>query len=352
MLTDDQHRFVDMLMAEEDDNNIVVSSSQSVLQAGNYLNDMRKGVIQPLGTRFKEFNEITGGGYHWRQVHVIGGRSGVGKSALLNMLKDDFRKARQPLHILVHTMEMNAYELEIRSICEKFSVTKHQLTGHAEINKALLPEIKKYRETLGDERITYVESQSTVSGIERMLYEVALEQGVRFFVKARNGSLVPDEGRKKDQDGNALVDKGLVYTLDHTVLVKKDRGQNELDMLSKLIQAMIRVRKRMKICVILFSQLNRNIMQKDRLQLDGRGWMKELQYPQPGDIRGSDEIMYGTDFLMIVHAPEQFGIQSYGPHEWPTNQRLYWHILKQRYGGLGIMHMKNELAYSRIVQVN
>lgn len=338
--------FIELLMRPQTaDAAMIISSRDSIRQAAEYINLMRSGQILPLATRFPAINQLMGGGFHWQQVAILAGRSGSGKTSIVNMFKQDFLKSPQPKHILMHELEMKASDLDIRTLLSEFSLTHHQLTGHAPIpdEETILPLIREFREQMASDALEYMEDSLTVPEIERLIYHTALRHHVRFYIKADGGKLL------KDDKPYTRHDKGLIYILDHSLLTDKN-GSSEQQMLSDLIKMGIRVKKRLKICLIILSQLNRDILHASRMQLEAREGTpaKEMQFPQVGDIRGSDEMTFGADTIIIAHNPETLGIHSYGPRGWPTGNRIFMHFLKQRFGGLGIFAFRNELAYSRL----
>ncbi len=137
------------------------------------------------------------------------------------------------------------------------------------------------------------------------------------------------------------IGKPLVIFIDHARLVKKG-GQSEYEMLSSLIEMCMLVKKEIKCCIILLSQLNREIEKTERVQ------NPQGHYPMRSDLFGSDAIFQGSDYVCVIHRPELLSIPFYGQQRLPVENMVYAHILKSRDGEPKILRFINQLKYNRL----
>jgi replicative DNA helicase len=120
-----------------------------------------------------------------------------------------------------------------------------------------------------------------------------------------------------------MKDKWLIVFLDHTLLVRGDRSEQEREILTNLQKLFIEVKKYGATTIIQLSQMNRNIENTDRIV------NRSLNFPMRSDIMGSDAIFQSSDYVIVLHRPEILGIKEneYGPSNWPVKNLIYMHIL-------------------------
>ena len=337
MTHEEKVAFLDKLCEPDDLDEVeFITQEQAQKQAIEEINNYASQTWQPIKTRWPIFNEHLNGGLFWNEINVLMARSGGGKTAFLSQIKDDALNPdlnNQHLRVLIHSLELTANQMEQRAISSKAQATIGQLRkkGVSSVAKA-------------DKRLLYVERSGTAQQIERMIYRACINWGIKPYVKLHGGRLVKDDTPRHSND------VGMLYGLDHTLLARKDSRQTEMDMLGELMRVCMRVNQRFKIVIIDLSQMNRNILSDYRMQHNAPkgAASKQWQYPQESDLRGSDEMLYGTYNLFALHNPEKLGIRSYGPSDAETKRRIFLHILKQRNGGLGIYELENKLAQGRL----
>jgi replicative DNA helicase len=67
------------------------------------------------------------------------------------------------------------------------------------------------------------------------------------------------------------------------------------------------------------------------------------------DLYESDSVWQASDFVIIIHRPDQLGIAEYGINRLPSDGKIFLHILKVRDGEGGIViQYENELNFSNI----
>jgi replicative DNA helicase len=263
------------------------------------------------------------GGIEWNTVHTIGGRSGSGKTAILNQLETElgFLNDDVDFEILSFNFEMLARNLVGRKFASKLNKTTKELysgkvgefLGDSDYEKVL-----KVGKDISQLKVTYVEHSGTVEQIETTIHN--------FYANlyAKN------------------PENGLIVLLDHTILVRGKRGEMERLVLAELMTMFNRLKKLYKISFVVLTQLNREIESSDRMA------NPHAHFPLRKDIFGGDMVYQFSDVVMVSMNPEQMGLQSYGPHSWPVEGYVYWHFIKVREGEPCIAQMKNMLKYSRI----
>jgi len=162
---------------------------------------------------------------------------------------------------------------------------------------------------------------------------------------------------------NRLAEKqrSLVITIDHSLLIKAEDGEDEKTTIDRLYHTLIALKKYLagigiKVIFIVLSQLNRNIETPERIT------NSKLHYPNKNDLFGASSAYYSSDYVIIIHRPAQIdGLGNwYGPPrggepglpvfnpENPKQPMIYAHIIKERFGSNGIIPMIDELEHARI----
>jgi hypothetical protein len=158
----------------------------------------------------------------------------------------------------------------------------------------------------------------------------------------------------------AVRKRGIVITLDHSLLVKGDDEKATLDQLYHALVAlkMYFASIGVKAMIFVLSQLNRNIESVERVT------NPKLHYPNKNDLFGASSVYYSSDYVMVLHKPcliEGLG-NWYGPARKnnpaglpvfnPKNENqpmIYLHVIKERFGSTRILPMLDELSSARIV---
>lgn len=159
------------------------------------------------------------------------------------------------------------------------------------------------------------------------------------------------------QSKNILeLNKGLIISLDHSLLVRPFDGDDDKTTIDKLMHLFIALKKYfnsigIRSIFILLSQLNRNIESPDRVT------NPRLHFPNKNDIFGASSVYYSSDYVIIIHRPALIdGIgHTYGtmglPIFNPKNEKqpmIYLHIIKERFGSPAILMMVDDLKKSQV----
>lgn len=156
--------------------------------------------------------------------------------------------------------------------------------------------------------------------------------------------------------------RGLVVTIDHSLLVKSEGYDDEKSTIDKLMHMLVGLKKSLssvgiKVIFIILSQLNRNIESNERIT------NSNLHYPNKNDLFGASSVYYSSDYVIIIHRPCLIdGIGNwYGPRrpgfrdglpvfnpEDSSQSMVYLHVIKERFGNNKIISMIDNLAVGKI----
>ena len=144
--------------------------------------------------------------------------------------------------------------------------------------------------------------------------------------------------------------KPFVITLDHTLLVKQSGSENNKQAtLQNLAIMMTEMKNMLPVTFIILTQLNREIDDPERQKTTGKG---EGHYPTESDVYGSDFLNQCADVMIAFNRPAKYNLGFYGPNKYVIDDKflLAMHILKNRFGEVGIQWYKAEYAKMTIVE--
>jgi len=304
-----------------------VHISKAAKQELNYMRGRMEGKIKSLKTPWKKMNIASMNGLEWNSINLIAGLSGSGKTAILNELETGLfaHNKDQSFAVLSFNFEMLARRLVGRKISKKLGKSVKQLYSAdlEDVEYNLTKEdydaaVEYCRDNLSSYDIHYVDITGNVDEIVATIEDFCLREENRF--------------------------KGVVVTLDHSILVKKKSGVDERNTLFELGSALNELKKRHKVLFILVSQLNRDIEHVDRIT------NPDLHFPLKRDIFGSDSLWQFSDMVVVSHRPEMLGISKYGVPKYETENKVFWHFLKIRDGEPFLTIMDNNLKYNTITE--
>lgn len=290
-----------------------------------YIRGRMSGEIKSLKTPWEKFNKASMNGIEWGSIITIAGMSGSGKTAILNELETglfDFNP-NENFAVLSFNFEMIARRLVGRKISKGLQKTVKQMYSADLDNQRanLTPEeyrkAEEYTKSIVDKPVWYVDIPGTVQEIKNTIEHFGIQM-------------------------EENLDKGILVTLDHSILVKKFGEQNQLETLYQLAAMFNEMKKKIKSSYIIVSQLNRGIEATERIQ------NKNLHYPQKSDVFGADALYQYSDVFMITHRPEMLNLKAYGPQDLPTQGIIYWHYLKTRDGDPFVAKMRNLLHVNQV----
>ena len=321
----------------------MISIAEAGRQEVDYIQGRKDGTIMSLKTPWYKLNKATMDGIEWGSIMTIAGMSGSGKTAILNVLETGLfeKNPTQDFGVLSFNFEMTAKRLVGRKISSKLQksvkelysadldaaekIAKLNMNGRIVTPRDLLTQrdidaARSYvEEELSKYDVTYVDKSGTVKQI-----------------------IATIEARLSRDDFKQNPDKGLLVTLDHSILVRGEGNVNEI--LYELASGFNDVKKFRKTAFIIVSQLNRSIESFERKTKN------TLHYPQKSDVFGADALYMYSDVFLITHRPEMLNLVAYGPHNLPVKDKIYWHFIKTRDGEPFITRMVNNLRTNTITQ--
>jgi replicative DNA helicase len=301
-----------------------------------------EGKIKSLRTGFLKFDRALLDGIEWYRILTIAGLSGSGKSITLEAIKRNLFEANpdQDFLVLSFSLEMPSPDEMARNVSGKL--------------KKDLKWIYSIDGKLTEEGVKMIERE--VAKITKLpIYIVEISGQVE---QIRNTILEFTRLRNLKQ-----TKQGLVVTIDHTLLTKGRTGQNQKSIVDELCNMFVELKKQyvemeIPIIIIMLSQLNRDIKDKNRVT------NPMLHYPTDNDIFASSSVYHASDYVLVTHKPSRvsgidnyygpgagtqypYGYPVYNPEN-PEEAMVYWHIIKNRWGSEGIIMMVDEFQYASI----
>jgi replicative DNA helicase len=303
-----------------------ITLEEAARQELRYIKGRMEGNIKSLLTPWKKFNIASMNGIEWGSIITIAGMSGSGKTAILNELETGLfeRNPDEDFAVLSFNFEMAARRLVGRKISKAMNFTVKQMYNadleqpHRNFTADNYNQAVEYLKSIKDVPVYYVDIPGTVQEIVNTIEHFAMG--------------IPENQYK-----------GILVTLDHSILVKKFGEQTTLQILYELAAAFNELKKKIKASFIIVSQLNRGIENVERIQ------NKNLHFPMKSDVFGADALYQYSDVFMITHRPDILKLQTYGPEDWDVKDLIYWHYLKVRDGDPLVAKMKNLLKYNQVI---
>lgn len=295
---------------------VIKTAAEATSETVNYISDRKAGKISSLKSRWLKFNEMCS--IEPNTLFTISGISGSGKSTFANMLETDLieKNPDQDIVVLSFSLEMKASQQIGRKLSTKTNYTTKELYSiNAELSDAMFDKVKSLSKDFTAYPIYYVEGPIDIETVSATITNF--------------------------QDTIAK-NKWLVITFDHTLLV--DGSGSEKSNIDALQKVFMKAKKKGKTSIIQIAQLNRGIELPDRVKLPA------MHYPMRSDLSTSDFMYQSSDYVGVLHRPEILGILNYGTQHLPTANMLYFHLLKNREGEIGILPFINELKYNNIIE--
>lgn len=314
-----------------------LSSADVVTQNRKYVNDRRNGLIKSLKTKYPKLNSFLMGGIEANTILCISALSGGGKSALSKTIRDSLADLNrdQVFKQYIFNLEMLAHQQVARSIVSMAKVPIRLLYS---VDRPLLDsemaDLEKYYTYLSERDISFIETSGNAETIANTIM-------YRWVMDCKPTGAT------------------LVYEIDHALLIKKDGHDDDQQTISKLMLALVDVKKWIatqiddhgnqgKSIGIVLSQMNREIRKEARMT------NADMHRPDTSCLFGSSAIEQACDYILFVHQPAKLGLMFYTNAKFPVNMIVegktlsipYFELVKNRSGEPDITFpMWNKLKY-------
>ena len=290
-------------------------------EAINYIAGRRDHSIVSLKTRWKKLNKQCMGGIEPNTIYTFAGVSGTGKSSMANLIQTDIidENPNEDIIVLTFSLEMVGFRQVGRTLSNKLTMTTSQLySSEKDLDDSTFDDVVKVSNELKKYPIYFVDTPGTSTQVEQTIMSF-----YKTYVEGKN--------------------KHFVIIYDHTLLTKQVGSQ--LETIADLEKVFIQIKKLPLTSVIQIAQMNRNIESSERIN------NPSVHYPMRSDLSSSDAMFQASDYVLVLHRPEIYGIHEYGPNKLPTTNKVYMHILKNRDAGKPcILEFENDLMYNNLIE--
>lgn len=303
-----------------------------------YLRGRMLGEIRSFKTPWPKVNDATTDGFEWHTVTVIGGRPGSGKTLIKDQIvREGFNlNPTEDFRVLEFQFEMLARASAIREYSSVLGKSyKYLCSADGKLSEEDLQRCYDYAKERVKFPIDVVETPCTVSEFKRTVREYMEEHVSTEMIK---GKLVK-------------IYKKTLVTLDHSLLIKKNKEEGEKDKqdtLYSLGEALTELKRVYPIHFIILSQLNRGIDNPERNKDGEYG-----NYILESDIFGADALLQHADTLIGINRPGKQKIRFYGPDQYviDDDRTLVFHFLKCRNGDTRMSFFRAEFSKMTIIEM-
>lgn len=319
----------------------IKSISQAVEEAKSLIQEERSGKVNGLYTRWSGINRAKFKYWRFRNVTMIAGMSGSGKSAILNMIEDDFTNSDLnpefigKIGVLAFKFEMDAADEVLRNLSGKSKLSYSYLLS-SQNNKEKSKEANK-------------EIYNRISDEEFEELSIELDK-----LKSRPIHYIENAGNL-EQIWNTCAkfksenpDKKMIVTIDHSLLSEKLNEKDDGELTANTARLAIRLKKAFNVLVIILGQLNGEI--EKPLRRDNSA----LQFPVKTDIHWGNQIYWACDDVLIFHRPEKLDIIKYGRKPFPlrTERLIHCAWIKSRKNTSGNIWFQEIFNEGNMEQIN
>lgn len=295
----------------------------AVEEAKALINQERSGIVTGLYTRWDKINRAKFKYWRFRNVTMIAGMSGSGKSAILNMIEDDFTNPHlNPKFLCKFNPETKDYLWDGKHILEpKICILafKFEMDAADEVLRNLSGKTKKSYSHLLSSQHNSEETKKTGKEVYNTVSDKEFEELSNELdkLKSRPIKYIETAGNLEQIWATCAAfkeqfpEKQLVVTLDHTLLSEKLSEKDDLELTSNSARLAIRLKKAFNALVIFLGQLNGEIEKPIRRD------NPDLQFPVKTDIHCGNQIYWACDDVVIFHRPEILNITKYGKRPFP-----------------------------------
>ncbi|MBK9936641.1 MAG: AAA family ATPase [Cytophagaceae bacterium] len=276
------------------------------------ISERKENELPGIPSKFRQLNQLTGG-YRKGNLYTVAGRPGMGKSLFL--VNEAYHQASVGFKTVIFSLEMPASEVTTRIF------------------------------SLGTQIESYKFDKNILTNDERLVIEKFIHNNFH------NNIFIDDSGGidlmyitsqiKRIKNKNENIDKSkkgvdIVY-IDYLQLIKLDRD-NRNEGLGQITRSLKSLAKALDICIVIFSQLNR--------QVENRAGDRR---PQLSDLKESGSIEEDSDVVLFLYRPEYYNITETETGE-STKGLIEVITSKNRQGGKDSSFMRFLPTISTIVE--
>tara|TARA_R110000772_G_C13310328_1_gene440513 strand:- start:42162 stop:43181 length:1020 start_codon:yes stop_codon:yes gene_type:complete len=308
------------------------SPTTAVKAAKKEILEEREGKQLGLKVRWETLNVANRKYFRFKQIYLLAGPSGHGKSYLLNEIINDFfdkqhinKNFAGNFIVLYFCYEMSAVDEVIRTLGSKMR------TSYGKILSSQWNKEKKEYEGLSEKELKEAfETLDKISNRPLMYFETA-------------GNLRQLEATVAAYSIRYPNSK-IVVAIDHTLLSEKLTENTDIDLMANTGKTALRLKKQYGCMVLMLGQLNNAIEDYKRLA-NPTG-----QYPIKSDIYAQGQLFNACDSVMTILQPSMLKLTHYGKKKIPTKDLMHLQYLKARHGKIGSIWLENRLDEGMIVE--
>jgi replicative DNA helicase len=288
----------------------------------NYLKARKTGRTKSVQTPWPVVNQAGVNGFEWGTIITLAGRPGSGKTAFVNAFTRAAHKLNvdQDFHVIDFQFEMPDRQTAVREFTGVTGLNYSQLlSAHRPVGDDIIKDLEDYVYKNQSRDIYIVDDPLTIAEM-------------REFILAHH------EKYKKN----------MIITIDHSLLVKLDKGdKNKFDMLYELGEMMTEIKKKIPVIWFVLTQMNRSMEDASR---KNPGTI--ANYPTGADIFGADALMQHSDMVIILNHPVKNQVTVYGPAGYQMGpDTIVAHFVKVRNGDPMIGFFDFIGAQAKFVQI-
>lgn len=310
---------------------VVKTFDEAAAEARAKVSLERSGKQLGLLTRFEGINAAMLKYFRFGHVTMLAGASGSGKSAILNMIEDDFTNK---------AINGNFYGEVMLIAC------KYEMAASDELLRTISGKLEKsYGYLLSAERDADTKEYNSITDSEFDAIQVQLEalKGRDIYYIEVAGNLIQLYNTVAYYKG-LFPNKKIVVTIDHSLLSVKLDEKDDLALMSNTAHCAMKMKKALGAMVIFINQLNGEIEKSQRKENPA------LHYPQKTDIHCGNQLFWACDDVWTFHRPELIGIDLYGKRKIPTKDLIHGLLLKARFGTMANVWFEQEFSKGRMTQ--
>jgi len=315
------------------------SHADAYKEALVYMRRRQQGKVFSFKTPWPKINNAAIGGFEYHSITIIAARPGGGKTVAQDQLvREGFQLNRgQNIRALQFQLEMVGRNSKLR---EFSAVTKKTYKYLCSAEQEGIVVDNNIIDICADH--ARKASQYPVDIVDTPCTALEYKEIVQDYMEA-HATIHKDE-----DDIEHKVYKKTVITLDHSVLIRKGKGQSTMDMLNQLGEVLTEMKKIYPIAFVVLSQLNRDINNPARAENGKYG-----NYILESDIFGADALLQHADLVIGLDRPALRHISEYGPERYiiEDDTVLVAHILKTRTGDTRMSFLRARFEHMRIEEM-